>query len=141
MNKVANYTGTTGEGKTVKTDYITMHGKINPTSLEADYNTLIMVTDNRLAAISEGGDLSGLRAYFQLSSIAAAYNMGEQAQMHMPRPTPTDVPKVEEQTEVITPASQKGKKVMYQGQMYILRDGKAYNMQGQMVGIKEDIIK
>lgn len=40
-----------------------------------------------------------------------------------------------------TGTTREGKKVMYQGQMYILRDGKAYNMQGQMVGIKEDIIK
>ena len=128
----------TGEGKSIKTDYITMHGRINPTILEADNNTLILVSDNQLAVTSEKGEMLGLRAYFTLSGTAYAYGMSGQTVMQLQEKTPTAVEEIE---EVITetPAA-KGKKVMYQGQLYILRDGKAYNMQGQVVGTSEEII-
>lgn len=128
----------TGEGKSIETDYITMHGCINPTLLEADNNTLILVSNNQLAVTSEQGEMLGLRAYFTLSGTAYAYGMSGQTVMQLQKKTPTAVEEIE---DVIpeTPAA-KGKKVMYQGQLYILRDGKAYNMQGQVVGTSEEII-
>ena len=128
----------TGEGKSIETDYITMHGRINPTILEADNNTLILVSNNQLAVTSEKGEMLGLRAYFTLSGTAYAYGMSGQTVMQLQKQTPTAVEEIE---DVIpeTPAA-KGKKVMYQGQLYILRDGKAYNMQGQVVGTSEEII-
>ena len=128
----------TGEGKSIETDYITMHGCINPTLLEADNNTLILVSNNQLAVTSEQGEMLGLRAYFTLNGTAYAYGMSGQTVMQLQKQTPTAVEEIE---DVIpeTPVA-KGKKVMYQGQFYILRDGKAYNMQGQLVGTSEEII-
>ncbi len=129
----------TGEGESIETDYITMHGCINPTLLEADNNTLILVSNNQLAVTSEQGEILGLRAYFTLSGTAYAYGMSGQTVMQLQKQTPTAVEEIE---DVIPETSvAKGKKVMYQGQLYILRDGKAYNMQGQVVGTSEEIIK
>lgn len=126
----------TGEGKTIVTDYVSMHGHINPSTMEVDPNTLFLVTDNRLATPSESGVMLGLRGYFTLEGSAAAYSLGEQSVMHIGKKVTTDTPdapEVEEEVETTQPAAPKTRKVMYDGQIYILRGDEVYTLSGHRV--------
>ena len=126
----------TGEGKTIVTDYVSMHGHINPSTIEVDPNTLFLVTDNRLATPSESGVMLGLRGYFTLEGSAAAYSLGEQSVMHIGKKVTTDTPdapEVEEEVEITQPAAPKTRKVMYQGNIYILRGDEVYTITGNRV--------
>ncbi len=126
----------TGEGKSIVTDYVSMHGHINPSTIEVDPNTLFLVTDNRLATPSESGVMLGLRGYFTLEGSAAAYSLGEQSAMHIGKKVTTDTPdapEVEEEVETVHPTTQKSHKVMYNGNIYILRGNEVYNLSGHRV--------
>ena len=126
----------TGEGKSVVTDYVSMHGHINPSTIEVDPNTLFLVTDNRLATPSESGVMLGLRGYFTLEGSAAAYSLGEQSVMHIGKKVTTDTPdapEVEEEVETTQPAAPKTRKVMYNGNIYILRGNEVYTLSGHRV--------
>ena len=125
----------TGEGKTIVTDYVSMHGHINPSTIEVDPNTLFLVTDNRLATPSESGVMLGLRGYFTLEGSAAAYSLSESA-MHIGKKVTTDTPdapEVEEEVETTQPAAPKTSKIMYQGNIYILRGDEVYTLTGHRV--------
>lgn len=133
VNKDSVYTG---EGKSFVTDYVSMHGHINPSTIEVDPNTLFLVTDNRLATPSESGVMLGLRGYFTLEGSAAAYSLGEQSVMHIGKKVTTDTPdapEVEEEVETTQPATPKTSKIMYQGQIYILRGDEVYTITGNRV--------
>ena len=126
----------TGEGKTIVTDYVSMHGHINPSTIEVDPNTLFLVTDNRLATPSESGVMLGLRGYFTLEGSAAAYSLGEQSVMHIGKKVTTDTPdapEVEEEVETTQPATLKTRKIMYNGNIYILRGNEVYTLTGKRV--------
>ena len=126
----------TGEGKTIVTDYVSMHGHINPSTIWVDPNTLFLVTDNRLATPSESGVMLGLRGYFTLKGSAAAYSLGEQSVMHIGKKVTTDTPdapEVEEEVETVQPTNQKSRKVMYNGNIYILRGNEVYTITGHRV--------
>ena len=126
----------TGEGKSIVTDYVSMHGHINPSTIEVDPNTLFLVTDNRLATPSESGVMLGLRGYFTLEGSAAAYSLGEQSVMHIGKKVTTDTPdapEVEEEVETVQPTTQESHKVMYNGNIYILRGDEVYTLSGHRV--------
>ena len=126
----------TGEGKTIVTDYVSMHGHINPSTIEVDPNTLFLVANNRLATPSESGVMLGLRGYFTLEGSAAAYSLGEQSVMHIGKKVTTDTPaapEVEEEVETTQPAAPKTSKIMYQGNIYILRGDEVYTITGHRV--------
>ena len=124
----------TGEGKSFVTDYVAMHGHINPSEIDVDPNTLFLVANNRLATPSENGEMLGLRGYFTLQGAAAAYSLGEQSVMHIGKKVTTDTPEVpEEEVEITQPTINKPKKVMYQGQIYILRGNEVYTLTGHRV--------
>ena len=126
----------TGEGKTIVTDYVSMHGHINPSTIEVDPNTLFLVTDNRLATPSESGVMLGLRGYFTLEGSAAAYSLGEQSVMHIGKKVTTDTPdapEVEEEVETVQTAAPKTSKIMYRGNIYILRGNEVYTLSGHRV--------
>lgn len=124
----------TGEGKSFVTDYVAMHGHINPSEIDVDPNTLFLVANNRLATPSENGEMLGLRGYFTLRGAAAAYSLGEQSVMHIGKKVTTDTPEVpEEEVEITQPTINKPKKVMYQGQIYILRGNEVYTLTGHRV--------
>ena len=125
----------TGEGKSFVTDYVAMHGHINPSEIDVDPNTLFLVANNRLATPSENGEMLGLRGYFTLEGAAEAYSLGEQSVMHIGKKVTTDTPEVpeEEEVEITQPTINKPKKVMYQGQIYILRGDEVYTITGNRV--------
>ena len=133
VNKDSVYTG---EGKSFVTDYVAMHGHINPSEIDVNPNTLFLVANNRLATPSENGEMLGLRGYFTLRGAAAAYSLGEQSVMHIGKKVTTDAPEVpeeEEEVEITQPTINKPKKVMYQGQIYILRGNEVYTLSGHRV--------
>lgn len=133
VNKDSVYTG---EGKSFVTDYVAMHGHINPSEIDVNPNTLFLVANNRLATPSENGEMLGLRGYFTLRGAAAAYSLGEQSVMHIGKKVTTDAPEVpeeEEEVEITQPTINKPKKVMYQGQIYILRGNEVYDLNGRLL--------
>ena len=133
VNKDSVYTG---EGKSFVTDYVAMHGHINPSEIDVDPNTLFLVANNRLATPSENGEMLGLRGYFTLRGAAAAYSLGEQSVMHIGKKVTTDtpdVPEVEEDVESVQPTTKKPSKIMYQGNIYILRGNEVYDLNGRLL--------
>jgi hypothetical protein len=133
INKDSVYTG---EGKTITTDYVSMHGHINPSVIEASHTTLLLVAGNQLAVPTEDGEMLGLRAYFTLEGTAAAYDMGGQSALQIGKKVTTDtpeVPEVPEEIETTQPSREKPRKVMYEGKIYIIRGEEVYNMQGERV--------
>ena len=116
-------------------DKIIFHGVINPTFLQ-DPNTLIVVADNRLAQLSEAGEMAGLRGYFTINPTAIdAEELQEQAKsgnicLSFSKPTATDIPLAPEAEQPTTP---KVEKIMRDGQIYIIRDGVTYTITGARV--------
>ena len=128
-----------GEGKSFVTDYVAMHGHINPSEIDVNPNTLFLVANNRLATPSENGEMLGLRGYFTLRGAAAAYSLGEQTAMHIGQKVTTDtdspeVPEIEnEEVETMQPTTQKPAKVMHNDQIYILRGDEVYDLNGRLL--------
>ena len=128
---------------------IAFHGVISPTHLPNSPHTLILVADNRLAvpeivvddsedenvAVLTGDQMLGLRGYFTLQGAAAAQSLAQQSAMHIGKKVTTDTPEVpeEEEVEITQPTINKPKKVMYQGQIYILRGDEVYTLTGHRV--------
>ena len=123
-------TGTTKVG-----DRITFHGVINPTHLQ-DPNTLMVVANNRLALLSEAGEMAGLRGYFTIDPAAIdAEDLQEQAKsgnicLSFSKPTVTDIPLAPEAEQ---PAQPKMQKIMRNGKIYILRGDEIYTITGARV--------
>lgn len=133
INKDSVYTG---EGKTITTKYASMHGHINPSTIEASHTTLLLVAGNQLAIPMDEGEMMGLRAYFTLEGTAAAYDMGGQSALQIGKKVTTDTPEVPEVPEEIgttQPSREKPRKVMYEGKIYIIRGEEVYNMKGERV--------
>lgn len=116
-------------------DKIIFHGVINPTFLN-DPNTLIVVANNRLAQLSEAGEMAGLRGYFTINPTAInAEDLQEQAlngrvYLSFQKPVTTSVPIAPEAEQPTTP---KVEKIMRDGQIYIIRDGVTYTITGARV--------
>ncbi|MBR0195604.1 MAG: Ig-like domain-containing protein [Paludibacteraceae bacterium] len=116
----------------VKNGDVTMQGLFSPLNVTAnDYNTLFVGTPdgdgNNLFYPQADGQLRGLRAYFKIST-----------------PTPMSAPLrrarfVVDQTEVVTGMESVQntdisiQKIIRDGQLFIIRDGKMYNAQGQII--------
>lgn len=129
---------------------IAFHGVISPTHLPNSPHTLILVADNRLAvpeivvddsedenvAVLTGDQMLGLRGYFTLQGAAAAQSLAQQSAMHIGKKVTTDTPEVpeeEEEVEITQPATPKTSKIMYQGNIYILRGNEVYTLTGHRV--------
>ena len=129
---------------------IAFHGVISPTHLPNSPHTLILVADNRLAvpeivvddsedenvAVLTGDQMLGLRGYFTLQGAAAAQSLAQQSAMHIGKKVTTDTPdapEVEEEVETTQPAAPKTSKIMYQGNIYILRGDEVYTLTGHRV--------
>lgn len=129
---------------------IAFHGVISPTHLPNSPHTLILVADNRLAvpeivvddsedenvAVLTGDQMLGLRGYFTLQGAAAAQSLAQQSAMHIGKKVTTDTPdapEVEEEVETTQPAAPKTSKIMYQGNIYILRGNEVYTLTGHRV--------
>ena len=111
--------------------YIEFTPVLAPTEVQggAGTNNFILVADNRLARVSRSGAMLGLRGYFNGSNIPK--NLAPQ-QM---------VLKITEKNGVVTyldniETPQQGAtaiKILQNGQIYILRDGKVYDMMGRQL--------
>lgn len=108
---------------------------INPTEVPA--GSLILVADNRLALTTKAGQMAGLRGYFTFSGLSAIDEeaIAEQAAegrvlLNIKRPTATSV--------AVAPDSEKQnapevRKLMYDNQIYIIRDNITYTVTGLRV--------
>ena len=108
---------------------------INPTEVPA--GSLILVADNRLALTTKAGQMAGLRGYFTFSGLTTIDEeaIAEQAAegrvlLSVKRPVTTSL--------IIAPDSEQQtvpqvNKLMYDGQIYIIRDNTVYTITGVRV--------
>ena len=111
---------------------VTFHATINPTTIPA--GSLILVADNRLALTTETGQMLGLRGYFTIDPMMAS-DIAEQAAdgrvyLSIQKPTTTSIPVAPEAEQSKQP---KVRKVMHNGQIYILRGDEVYTITGNRV--------
>jgi hypothetical protein len=108
---------------------ISFHAMISPGNIPAE--AVILVADNRLATITASGPMNGLRGYFTiddpyLQSVAKAGRL----YLSVKKPVTTSIPVAPEAEQQTHPEV---RKVMKNGMIYILRDGKAYDMMGRQL--------
>ena len=108
---------------------------INPTTVPA--GSLILVADNRLALTTQEGTMAGMRGYFRIdeSDPIVASDIMEQAAagrvyLSMKKPVTTSVPLAPEAEKLEAP---KARKIMRDGQIYILRGDEVYTVTGHRV--------
>jgi hypothetical protein len=108
---------------------------INPTEVPA--GSLILVANNRLAQTTEDGKMNGMRGYFMIdpNNPLLADDIAEQAKdgrvyLSFQKPVTTSVPLAPEAEQ---PSAPKVRKVMYNGQIYILRGEEVYTITGHRV--------
>ena len=108
---------------------------INPTTVPA--GSLILVANNRLAQTTEDGKMNGMRGYFMIdpNNPLLADDIAEQAKdgrvyLSFQKPVTTSVPLAPEAEQ---PKQPKVRKVMYNGQIYILRGEEVYTITGHRV--------
>ena len=108
---------------------------INPTTVPA--GSLILVADNRLALTTQEGTMAGMRGYFRIdeSDPIVASDIMEQAAagrvyLSMKKPVTSSVPVAPEAEKLEAP---KARKIMRDGQIYILRGDEVYTIGGLRV--------
>lgn len=108
---------------------------INPTTVPA--GSLILVANNRLALTTEEGGMLGMRGYFMIdpNNPLSASDIAEQAAdgrvyLSFQKPTTTSIPVAPEAEQ---PKQPKVRKVMHNGQIYILRGDEVYTITGHRV--------
>lgn len=111
----------------IEEDGFTPHGVFNPYALTAgDVTTLFLSADNTLYYPSANGTMNGFRAYIKVSgSMSAPVRRGLPIRICESKNVATDISN--QQSAVSC------QKVLRDGQLLIIRDGKTYNAQGQMV--------
>ena len=109
----------------------TPHGVFNPYSLIAnDETTLFLSSANTLYYPSANGTMNGFRAYIKVSgSMGAPIRRGAPVRICERENVATGVIDNSQKSKV---GSQKSK-VLIDGQLLIIRDGKTYNAQGQLI--------
>lgn len=110
-------------GYDVEADGFTFHAVMNPSSFPASKTNLFMVADNRLANLYQDADINGLRGYF---TVPADYDASKVRVKIMDK-TATSVETV---PEVSLMDSVKAVKYLWNGNIYIQRDGKVYDITG-----------
>lgn len=107
--------------------YISFHGTYRPTELEGgNKNLLFLGAGNELFYPSTTANIYGFRAYFEIKG--AAQKNGIKARIVKKENTATGFETVSGEGLPVT-----GKKILRNGQLFIIRDGKTYNAQGQLV--------
>lgn len=108
---------------------------INPTTVPA--GSLILVANNRLALTTEEGGMLGMRGYFMIdpNNPLSAADIAEQAAdgrvyLSFQKPTTTSIPVAPEAEQQLKPEV---RKVMRDGQIYILRGDEVYTITGHRV--------
>ena len=110
-------------GFDVAADGFTFRGVMNPSHFEPSRTNLFMVADNRLATLYEPADILGLRGYF------TAPDGYDASKVHIKIMDKTAT-SVETVPEVSLMDSVKAVKYLWNGRIYIQRDGKVYDITG-----------
>ena len=111
-------------------DGIIFQGVFNPTTLPA--GSLILVADNRLAQVQDVSEkMKGFRAYFFIND-AYLQGLADEGRVYMnfKKPTTTSIPVAPEAEQQTKPEV---RKVMYDGNIYILRGDEVYTITGNRV--------
>ena len=105
---------------------ISFIGNIHPTNIPA--HSLIVVANNRLAEVTEAGEIQHMRGYFRIDD-AQLQTLSEEGKVYlsMRKPTTTSVPLAPEAEQ---PAQPKVQKIMRNGKIYILRGEEVYDVMG-----------
>lgn len=119
-----------GEGSPIPISFV---GVINPEK-NLPAGSLILVADNRLATTTEAGRMEGLRGYFRIDPMWAS-DIAEQAAdgrvyLSMKKPVTTSIPVAPEAEQQTKPEV---RKIMRDGQIYILRGDEVYTITGHRV--------
>lgn len=104
-------------------DGFAFHGVMNPAHFEPSKTNLFLVADNRLATLYEAADINGLRGYF---TIPDNFNPS-MINIKIMDKTETSVETV---PDVSLMDSVKAVKYLWNGRIYIQRDGKVYDITG-----------
>ena len=110
---------------------VTFQGVLNPTTITEE-NAYILVADNRLAKVTGNNrEIKGYRGYFIIND-AALRNMAAEGRVYFSfkKPVTTSIPIAPEAEQAVQP---KVRKVMYDGQIYILRGEEVYTITGHRV--------
>jgi hypothetical protein len=110
----------------VDADYVVFHGTIEPRAVSASeiaaQNFIFLQAENHLNW-ANAGTLKGMRAYWLLKNGVPARALERRPQMQIGHKTPTGVEKVQSDNVQST-------KVLRDGQLIIILDGKEYNVMG-----------
>jgi hypothetical protein len=109
---------------------VTFQGVLNPTTLPE--NAYILVADNRIAKVTDTSDkILGYRGYFVINDMYLR-NLADQGNVYfsMKKPVTTSIPVAPEAEQ---PKQPKVRKVMHNGQIYILRGDEVYTITGNRV--------
>mgnify|MGYP006049639175 CR=1 FL=1 len=123
-----NYALNEHGGVSVDVGAITFHGVINPTDIPQ--GSIILVANNRLAEVTETGQMAGFRGYFTWNDPVR--KAPSRMEITVGKQVPTDVEEIVE-NQITQPAAPKVRKVMYDGQIYILRGDEVYTITGHRV--------
>jgi hypothetical protein len=107
---------------------ITFHGVINPTDIPQ--GSIILVADNRLAEVTATGEIAGFRGYFTWNDPVR--KAPSRMEITVGKQVTTDVEEIVDD-QITQPAAPKVRKVMYDGQIYILRGDEVYTITGHRV--------
>ena len=115
--------------ETANGGHVSFCGTINSVSIPEQ--TVILVADSRLAKTTEAGNMLGLRGYFIVDDpyIQTLADDGR-LYLSMKKPVTTSVPVAPEAEQQRKPEV---KKIMRNGQIYIIRDGITYTITGARV--------
>lgn len=109
---------------------VTFQGVFNPTTLS--YGDYILVADNRLAKVTNtSGQLKGFRGYFKIED-AYLSSLADNGKLYlsMKKPVTSSVPVAPEAEQQLAP---KARKIMRDGNIYILRGDEVYTIGGVRV--------
>ena len=105
---------------------VTMQGVLHPTELQAnDKSILFLVANNELAWANVTANMNGMRAYFKVNEPSL--------QSARTRAYIRKAPTVATDMENITTTDTEIKKVIYNGNIYIIRGDEVYTIQGTKV--------
>ena len=115
----------TNQGRSVEGEHATFKGVINPTDLEVDPSIFFLVANNHLATPTAADEMMGMRAYFQLKQPLGD---NTKAVITVEHKSPTNVDVVPSGTHMDAT-----RKILQDQKIFIIRDGKIYNVLGEMV--------
>ncbi len=114
------------KGNDVAQGAVTMHGILHPTELQANNKSILfLVENNNLAWANVTANMNGMRAYFEVNEPSL---LTARTRAYIRRE-----PTVATDMENITTPETEIKKVIYNGNIYIIRGDEVYTIQGTKV--------